>query len=124
MISDCVVCCEETGAVVHLYKTLDDATACAKAYAAADGIAAWVTKIIPALETTRPCDQWGVFDRASSTLRMCDREVAHSVCATGPSLKTRFTVLIRQAQPLNEGVPQFTPTPRPPNNPFPSITKF
>ena len=123
MISDCVVCCEETGAVVHLYTTLDDAAACAKAYADADGITAWVTKINPPLAAVRTADQLGVFDKATRTLSMRSPAVVRGVLATNPSPKNRFAVLIRQAQPLNEGVPQFTPTPRPSRISLPGAIK-
>jgi len=125
LISYCVVCLEGEAPVAHLYKSLNDANLCVKAYADADGISAWVATIEPPLDTARTCDQWGVFDQTTRRLHMCPSyAVAYGVSATSPSHKARVAILIRQTQPINDGAPQFAPAPRSSSNPFPGNTSI
>jgi hypothetical protein len=104
-----VIYCDDNQPVLHLYREQKEAVACANAYQAL-GIRALVAKIEPPLATSRPSDQWGVYDEQAQCLYVCQSiGVAYGVSATGPTAAPRLVVQIRQAQPINAGTPQFAP---------------
>jgi hypothetical protein len=91
--------------VEHLYQHRADATECVKVYQRLAGRQACVVELVPALAVVRESDTWVLYQGGPDALTFGSREAADAEAATDSALKTLATP-IRQAMPVQHGVPQ------------------
>ena len=96
--------------VEHLYQHKADTHECAKAYQREPGRHAIAVELIPDLLVVRTTDTWALHQRGSSELlTFASQEGIAPVTEINPAYKLIPTP-IRQAMPVQHGVPQFRQT--------------